>query len=78
MIELTDLEKFKVKEIRNDPVLMGILHKISEHYGAIPTYNPKPAEDTDQFERWVYRSGINRGVQISLQALGYTNDRQSD
>ncbi len=77
-MELTSVEKFKIQELKNDPVFMGVLVKLNDHYGRIPIFSPQSEADPgSQYERFVFSSGVLRGVQLSIQLLGYTDDRDS-
>lgn len=72
---LTETERFKVRELRNDAVFMGIVQRIVDDH-RIPHFNPKKdAMAGEQYEDWVYASGLVRGIQLFSQALGYTDDR---
>jgi hypothetical protein len=78
MIELTDTQKFKIRELQNDAVYMSILHELHERYATMPTFNPNQGGTPDEkFSRYVHRSGFIQGVQILCEHLGYRNDRES-
>lgn len=78
-MDLTDTEKFKVRELLNDHVFMGILHRMNDEYTRVPIFSPQSGDDPGvQYETWVFRSGLSRGVQLAIQTLGYTHDRTSN
>ena len=74
-MNLTDQEKFKIRELRNDPVYGRLLQRISDEYSLINLYKPGAAKQSDeQFSDFVFGSGRVRGVQLVLGILGYGND----
>jgi hypothetical protein len=48
MIELTDTQKFKIRELQNDAVYMSILHELHERYATMPTFNPNQGGTPDE------------------------------
>ena len=71
-IKLTDQEKFKIRELRNDPVYMGLMTRIADQYSYLPIFNPKEDSDPGQkYDKWVYSSGLVRGVQVCLGLLSH-------
>ena len=76
-MKLTDAEKFKIRELQNDSVFMGILDRINRSHNRLTPYKPEKTSGLDQFERFVYSSGQARGVQLVLELIGYRYDRPS-
>lgn len=76
-MKLNATEKFKIRELQNDPVFMGILNKLCERHGTLPLYNPAaPGDSAAKHDRYVYRSGYIQGVQFSCELLGLRNDTE--
>jgi hypothetical protein len=74
-VNLTDQEKFKIAELRNDPVYMGILHKAYLEHTMLPPFRPNKDTTRDhKYDLYVFGSGRVQGVQLLLKILGYRND----
>lgn len=61
-----------LKEINFDPRFAAICRRLREDHGGVPKYrsgDAKPAEA--KHDEWVYRSGIDDGIELVLKSLGY-------
>ena len=61
-----------IKELGFDPRFASICRKILDAHGGIPKYNGKETKTSDQkHDDWVYRSGIDDGIELVLKSLAY-------
>ena len=72
MAEFSAHEIGLIKELGFDPRFASMCKKIRESHGGVPRYKSgetKPAEH--KHDEWVYRSGIDDGIELVLKSLGY-------
>jgi hypothetical protein len=69
-MSLNDQQKALIKDLQMNPVWGSILEDIAAMRD-VPRYSPRERDEREKVSDWIYRSGIDAGIEKILGYLRY-------